>query len=109
MAQPHTFNQHFPSRVTLILQLAAVFIMPFLLSARRADAQTASPGSTSPTGWDRADVDFEHSGGAFVLTNVLFDDGSSREESKDSASCKYVCYHSHKKNLVKPVRLPVRE
>ena len=159
-SQPHTFNQHFPSRATLILQLAAVFIMLFLLSARWADAQTASPGSTSQAGcpvqfirfnpsgvsvrvknisgkpivglvfnaaiadaaehwfwlhwyfdvnrpirefgwnkvikadaaktlsWDRADVDFEHGGGAFVLTNVLFDDGSSWEESKDNASCK---------------------
>jgi hypothetical protein len=60
--------------------------------------------------WDRADVDFEHGGGgAFVLTSVLFEDGTSWEESKDNASCKYVWYHSHKKNLVKPVRLPFRE
>jgi hypothetical protein len=60
--------------------------------------------------WDRADVDFEHGGGgAFVLTSVLFEDGSSWEESKDNASCKYVWYNSHKKNLVKPVRLPFRE
>jgi len=52
----------------------------------------------------------EHGGGgAFVLTSVLFEDGSSWEESKDNASCKYVWYHSHKKNLVKPVRLPFRE
>jgi hypothetical protein len=181
-SQPHTFNQYFPSRATLILQLAAVFIMPFLPSARPADAQTVSTGSTSPAGcpvqfirfnpsgvsvrvrnisgkpivglvfnaaiadaaehwfwlhwyfdvnrpirefgwnkvikadavktlsWDRADVDFEHGGGgAFVLTSVLFEDGSSWEESKDNSSCKYVWYHSHKKNLVKPVRLPFRE
>ncbi len=60
--------------------------------------------------WDRADVDFEHGGGvAFVLTSVLFEDGSSWEESKDNASCKYLWCHSHKKNLVKPVRLPFRE
>ena len=39
--------------------------------------------------WDRADVDFEHGGGgALVLTSVLFEDGSSWEESKDNASCK---------------------
>jgi hypothetical protein len=181
-SQLYTFNQHFPSRATLIPQLAAVLIMPFLLSAPRANAQTVSPGSTSlagcpvqfvrfnPSGvsvrvrnisgkpivglvfnaaiadaaehwiwlhwdfdvnrpirefgwnkvikadaaktlsWDRADVDFEHGGGgAFVLTSVLFEDGSSWEESKDNASCKYVWYHSHKKSLVKPVRLPFRE
>jgi len=53
---------------------------------------------------------FEHGGGgAFVLTSVLFEDGTSWEESKDNASCKYVWYHSNKKNLVKPVRLPFRE
>jgi hypothetical protein len=181
-SQPDTFNQHFPSRATLILQLAAVFIMPILLSTRRADAQTVSPGSTSPAGcpvqfirfnpsgvsvrvrnisgkpivglvfnaaiadaaehwfwlhwyfdvnrpirefgWnkiikadaaktlsrDRADVDFEHGGGgAFVLTSVLFEDGSSCEESKENASCKYIFYNGHKKTLVRPVQLPFRE
>jgi hypothetical protein len=60
--------------------------------------------------WNRADLDFEHgSGGAFVLTSVLFQDGSSWEESKDTASCKYIWYSSHKKTLVRPVRLPFRE
>jgi hypothetical protein len=60
--------------------------------------------------WDRADVDFEHGGGgAFVLTSVLFEDGSSWEESKDNASCKYIWYNGHKKTLVRPVQLPFRE
>jgi hypothetical protein len=37
--------------------------------------------------WKRADIDFERGGGgAFVLTSVLFEDGSSWEESKDTAS-----------------------
>jgi hypothetical protein len=60
--------------------------------------------------WDNADIDFEHGGGgAFVLTSVLFDDGSIWEESKDGASCKYVWYNHHKRSFVRPVSLPFRE
>jgi len=47
--------------------------------------------ATKTLSWGRADVDFEHGGGgggAFALTSVLFEDGTSWEESKDNASCK---------------------
>ena len=67
-------------------------------------------GEAKSLSWDRADIDFEHGGGgAFVLTSVLFEDGSVWEESNDSASCKYVWYNSHKKSFVRPVQLPFRE
>jgi hypothetical protein len=59
--------------------------------------------------WKRAEIDFEHGGGgAFVLTSVLFEDGSSWEESKDTASCKYIWLNTHKKTLIRPVQLPFR-
>jgi len=69
-SQPHTFNQHFPSRATLIPQLAAVFILPFLLSARRADAQTASPGSTSPAACPVQFIRFNPSGVSVRVKNI---------------------------------------
>jgi hypothetical protein len=66
-------------------------------------------GETKKLSWDRVDLDFEHGGGgAFVLTSVLFEDGSSWEEADDQASCKYVWFHNHKKFFAKPVQLPFR-
>lgn len=66
-------------------------------------------GDAKTLSWS-ADVDFYHGGGgAFVLTSVLYEDGSSWEESKDCASCKYVWYNGHKKSLVRPVDLPYRQ
>ena len=66
-------------------------------------------GETKKLSWDRVDLDFEHGGGgAFVLTSVLFEDGSSWEEANDRASCKYVWFHNHKKFFAKPVQLPFR-
>ncbi len=60
--------------------------------------------------WDRAYLDFWHGGGgAFVLTSVLFEDGTSWDESSDGASCKYVWHNSHKKSFVRPVILPLRQ
>jgi hypothetical protein len=62
--------------------------------------------------WDRAYLDFEHGGGgAFVLTSVLFEDGSIWEESQYSEvpSCKYVWHNSHKQLFVRPVQLPFRQ
>jgi hypothetical protein len=68
------------------------------------------PGDKKKLSWYRADLDFEHGGGgAFVLTSVLFEDGSVWEEPNDSASCKYVWYNSHKKAFVRPVELPFRQ
>jgi hypothetical protein len=66
-------------------------------------------GASKNLPWDRADINFEHgAGGAFVLTSVLFEDGSLWEE-QDQASCKYVWYNSHKKSFARPVQLPFRE
>jgi hypothetical protein len=67
-------------------------------------------GDAKTLAWNFADLDFDHGGGgAFVLTSALFEDGTSWEESKDTASCKYVWYNSHKKFLARPVLLPFRE
>ena len=66
-------------------------------------------GETKKLSWDRVDLDFEHGGGgAFVLTSVLFEDGSTWEEADDQASCKYIWFHNHKKFFAKPVQLPFR-
>ena len=67
-------------------------------------------GASKTLSWNRADINFEHGGGgAFVLTSVLFEDGSIWEESHDTASCKYVWHNNHKKAFVRPVQLPFRE
>jgi len=68
-SEPHTFHHHFPSRATLILQLA-VFIVPFLLSAPRADAQTLSPGSSSPAGCPVQFIRFNPSGVSVRVRNI---------------------------------------
>jgi hypothetical protein len=68
------------------------------------------PGDRKKLSWYFADLDFEHGGGgAFVLTSVLFEDGSIWEAPNDSAPCKYVWYNSHKKSFVRPVELPFRQ
>jgi hypothetical protein len=60
--------------------------------------------------WDRAYLDFWHGGGgAFVLTDVLFEDGSTWQESPGGASCKYVWHNNHKKSFIHPVILPLRQ
>ena len=60
--------------------------------------------------WPGANINFYHGGGGvLVLTSALFEDGSSWEEPKDSATCKSVWYNSHKKSFLHPVVLPVRE
>ena len=51
----------------------------------------------------------EHSsGGAIVLTAVLFADGSLWEESSNRESCMGLWYNPHKKSFVKPIQLPAR-
>ncbi len=71
-------------------------------SIKSASAKTLS--------WDRAHLDFEHGGGgAFVLTSVWFEDGSTWGESSDRAFCRYVWYNHHKKAFVRPVELPFRQ
>ena len=59
--------------------------------------------------WARVDLNFEHGGGgAFVVTSVLFEDGSTWEEADDQAPCKYLWFHNHKKFFARPVQLPFR-
>jgi len=66
-------------------------------------------GASKTLSWPRNDLDFEHGGGgAFVLTSVLFADGSSWEEAADRASCSALWYNSHKKNFTKAIVLPPR-
>jgi hypothetical protein len=68
------------------------------------------PDAAKTLSWDRADLDFSHGGGgAFVLTSVLFADGSTWEEAPGSASCRHVWLNNHKKTFVRPVQLPFRE
>jgi len=66
-------------------------------------------GEVKKLSWYRADIDFEHGGGAFVLTSAPIEDGSVWEEPGDSASCKYVWYNSNKKSFARPVELPFRQ
>lgn len=69
-------------------------------------------GATKRLTWYRgwgAYLDFDHiGGGAFVLTSVLFDDGSRWQEVTDGDSCKYVWY-KHKRSLFRPIELPPRQ
>ena len=66
-------------------------------------------GASKTLSWDRNDLDFEHGGGgAFVLTSVLFADGTSWEEAPDRASCSALWYNSHKKNFTRAIVLPPR-
>jgi hypothetical protein len=56
------------------------------------------------------ELEHEHGGGvALVLTSVLFADGTRWEEDLDSATCKEIWYHNHKKGFTRPVELPRRE
>ena len=64
-------------------------------------------GQTKRMSWS-ASLDFEHSGGgAFVLTSVLFEDGSDWQERADGSSCRSLWF-KHKKAAFKPIRLPPR-
>ncbi len=69
-----------------------------------------NPGAAKTLSWDRADLDFEHGGGgAFVLTSVLFADGSTWESPHDRSDCKAIWYNNHKKGFTRPIDLPPRE
>jgi len=72
--------------------------------------KTIKPTASKTLSWDRTDLDFEHGGGgAFVLTSVLFQDGSSWESPIDRADCKTIWYNSHKKSFSRPIDLPIRQ
>ncbi len=83
----------------------AVAGVPFL----EGNHKLIKNGEMKKLSWYRADIDFEHGGGAFVLTGALFEDGSVWEEPGDSASCKNIWYNSHKKSFARPVELPFRQ
>ncbi|HEY2362474.1 MAG TPA: hypothetical protein VGK36_15230 [Candidatus Angelobacter sp.] len=66
-------------------------------------------GESKRLSWDY-DLEREHGGGvALVLTSVLFADGTRWEEDVDSATCKQIWYHNHKKGFTRPIELPRRE
>ena len=69
-------------------------------------------GTSKRLTWDRgwgSYLDFEHiGGGAFVLTSVLFEDGSRWQETTDGDSCKSLWY-KHKKSSFRPIELPPRQ
>lgn len=67
------------------------------------------PDQEKTLSWDGVNFYLRHGGGvALVLTSVLFEDGSSWDETSDGASCKYVWHNSNKKSFVKPIDLPAR-
>lgn len=71
--------------------------------------KSVKEGESKKLSWDY-DLERDHGGGvALVLTSVLFADGTRWEEDIDSATCKQVWYHNHKKGFTRPVELPRRE
>jgi hypothetical protein len=68
------------------------------------------PGAVKTLSWQASNLNFEYGGGgAFVLTSVLFEDGSSWEEPSNRASCAEYWYNNHKKGLTKHPDLPIRQ
>jgi len=67
-------------------------------------------GENKKISWSSKDLGFEHNGGgAFVLTSILFADGSGYRAPADNSVCKLVWYNSNKKGLVRQVELPARQ
>ena len=65
-------------------------------------------GAKKSLEWQTERLDLERGGGvAFVLTSVLFSDGSLWQEPIDSASCKSIWY-KNKKSAFRPIQLPPR-
>lgn len=65
------------------------------------------PNATKGLSWSFSDINSEHgSGGAFVLTSVLFADGTSWEDRPDATSCMVTWLNSHKKAFTRPIELP---
>jgi hypothetical protein len=68
------------------------------------------PNQAKTLSWNRADLDYEHGGGtAFVLTSVLFEDGSRWEEPAVGTSCKIIWHKGRHRVFATPVQLPPRE
>ncbi|HEX4486857.1 MAG TPA: hypothetical protein VH088_11350 [Terriglobales bacterium] len=68
------------------------------------------PDQAKTLSWNRADLDFEHEAGtAFVLTSVLFQDGSRWDEPADSTSCKLVWHKGRHKAFTTAIELPPRQ
>jgi hypothetical protein len=70
--------------------------------------KTISPGAKKTLSWAFNNLDFQHGGGgAFVLTSVLFEDGTSWEDTNTS-ECRALWINAHKKNFTRPINLPPR-
>jgi hypothetical protein len=67
------------------------------------------PGATETASWGFENLDYQDNGGvAFVLTSVLFEDGSRWEDPPARTSCMALWYNSHKKGIASAVVLPPR-
>jgi hypothetical protein len=67
------------------------------------------PGAAKTASWYGWNLNFEHGGGvAFVLTSVLFEDGSRWEDPPDRTTCMALWYSNHKKGIASQVVLPQR-
>jgi hypothetical protein len=70
---------------------------------------TIDANQTKTLHWNQGNLDFEHvGGGAFVLTSMLFEDGSGWDELADSSSCKIVWRKGHTRVFTRPIELPAR-
>jgi hypothetical protein len=66
------------------------------------------PNEIKKLSWN-ADLDFQHgSGGAIVLTSVLFADGTHWQAPPDTSACKVVWLNGNKKGFISAVNLPPR-
>jgi hypothetical protein len=69
--------------------------------------KTIKPSTSKTLSWDE-NLDFYHGGGGvFVLTDVLFSDGTSWEQPANTSPCRIVWYSNHKKSFLKPIDLPL--
>jgi len=68
------------------------------------------PRAVKTLTWGSGGGNFGHGGAAaFVLTSVLFEDGSSWNELPNRASCQALWYDYPKKGQTKAVVLPIRQ
>ncbi|HEY1801984.1 MAG TPA: hypothetical protein VGG46_13730 [Terriglobales bacterium] len=70
------------------------------------------PNVLKKVAWYGADAELEDShssGGALVLSNILFEDGSSWDMPPDESSCRILWHDKHIKGFTRPVVLPPRD
>ncbi len=72
--------------------------------------EAVKPGGAKTLNWGNKEFNYEHGGGgAFVLTSVLYEDGSSWDELPNRAACQALWHDYHKKGLTRAVELPIRQ